>query len=226
MEGHLPICHLLVNGGTRINWSDRWGGIPLDDAHRHRHLNYIEYLRGVGGEFGSSSQATNFILASSKGDLKEVSTLLRLGNVDGNRGNYDGRMALHLAARSGHVRVAEFLCRSGANVNAADRQGGRSLNNAQFGGHRGRVSVLQGRGARYMENASVEQEALFDLFEQYARTRDGDRLLDWEHVKALLHGIGQEPKDYYVRNLFRIVDQDDNGSINKEGERNDYVWGR
>ena len=152
---------------------------------------------------------------------------MRLGNVDVDGGDYDGRTALHLAAGNGHARVVEFLCGSGADVNAADRWGGRPLDDAQFGGHRECVAVLRGRGARHgTENASVEREALFDLFEQYARTRDGDVSLDWEDVRALLHGIGHEPKDCYVRNLFRIVDQDNNGLIDKDGERNDDVWGR
>jgi hypothetical protein len=37
-------------------------------------------------------------------------------------------------------------------------------------------------------------------------------------VKSLLQGIGQEPKDWHVRNLFHVVDEDNNGLIDKEGE--------
>ena len=152
-----------------------------------------------------------------------MSTLFRLGNVNVNGGDYDARTALHLAAGNGHVRVVEFLCEhAGADVNAVDRWGGKPLDDAQFSGHAECVAALQRHGARYgTENASVEREALYDLFEQYAKTRGTNghrRSLDWEDVKALLHGIGHEPKDYYVRNLFRIVDQDNNGLIDKEGE--------
>ena len=174
----------------------------------------------MGGTFGSSSQSTNFWQASSEGDLEEIKTLMKLGNVSVNGGDYDMRTALHLAAGNGHIRVVEFLCDNGADVNAVDRWGGRPLDDAQFDGHVDCVRYLQSRGARYgKENAaSIEREALFDLFEQYAKTRDDERSLDWEDVKALLHGIGHEPKDYYVRNLFRVVDQDNNGLINKEGE--------
>jgi len=115
------------------------------------------------------------------------------------------------AARRGGQRARRdtvaLLCRAGADVNAADRWGGRPLDDAAFGGHRDCVDVLLGHGAGYGKaQQSVEREALSDLFEQYAQVRDGrsDMTLDWEDVKALLQGIGQEPKDWHVKNLFRI----------------------
>ena len=90
-EGHLEIAEFLVTKGARVNRSDRWGGSPLDDCRRHRHLNCSEYLQSVGACFGSSSQSTNFITAASEGDLEEVSTLLRLGKFDIDEGDYDKR---------------------------------------------------------------------------------------------------------------------------------------
>ncbi|OEU16662.1 ankyrin, partial [Fragilariopsis cylindrus CCMP1102] len=44
-EGHLEICKLLLERGSKINRSDRWGGAPLDDAHRHKHIEVVQYLR-------------------------------------------------------------------------------------------------------------------------------------------------------------------------------------
>ena len=114
-EGHLAICQFLVKKGARINRSDRWGGSPLDDAYRHRHLSCVQYLQSVGGTFGSSSQATNFITAASEGDMEEVATLLRLGNIDIDQGDYDKRRALHVAAGNGHYHLIEFLCQSSDN---------------------------------------------------------------------------------------------------------------
>lgn len=218
-EGHLSICQYLISHGSRINRSDRWGGSPLDDAHRHRHTNCVNYLRSAGGKFGSSSQSTNFITASSEGDAEEVRTLLSCGNIDINMGDYDNRTALHVACSNGHVDIVTLLCASGADVNVEDRWGGKPLDDASFIGHRDCIDILTSYGAKYGKaQQSVEREALFDLFEQYAKIRDGNMTLDWEDVKALLQGIGQEPKDWHVRNLFRIVDEDNNGLIDKEGE--------
>lgn len=104
-EGHLLICKLLIEKfGIRINRSDRWGGSPLDDAHRHRHTAVISYLRDKGALTGSANKSTNLITAAAQGDLDEVQLLLHEGKnrstkqkLDINKGDYDKRTALHLA---------------------------------------------------------------------------------------------------------------------------------
>ncbi|EED90829.1 ankyrin domain-containing protein, partial [Thalassiosira pseudonana CCMP1335] len=47
-EGRLDVVKYLVSKGAKVNRSDRWGGSPLDDAHRHRHTEVARYLRGRG----------------------------------------------------------------------------------------------------------------------------------------------------------------------------------
>jgi hypothetical protein len=105
-EGHLKICQVLIEDfGIRINRSDRWGGSPLDDAHRHRHRPVIEYLRGKGALTGSANKTTNLITAAAQGDLDEVQLLVHTDfqsnaakqKLDINKGDYDKRTALHLA---------------------------------------------------------------------------------------------------------------------------------
>lgn len=206
--------------GAHVNRSDRWGGSPVDDAYRHRHFNCLEYLQSVGGTFGSSSQATNFISAASEGDLEEVATLLKLGNnIDVDEGDYDKRTALHLAAGNGHVHVVEFLCKSGANVNVADRWGGRPLDDALLYDFDECAELLRKYGAKQGNNASnnaLGREALIDLFEQFSKMRSGGLALDWHGVSDLLHSVGQEPTDAVVRKLFDAVDVDNDGFITKE----------
>ena len=130
-EGQLDICRFLVAKGARINRVDRWGGSPLDDAHRHRHADVVKFLREQGAKFGSTSQATNFITAASEGDKEEVQAFLDFGTVDLNQGDYDGRTALHLAASEGHSEIVSMLCKAGADVNVEDRWGHRPLDDAR-----------------------------------------------------------------------------------------------
>ncbi|KAL7428473.1 hypothetical protein ACHAXM_001317 [Skeletonema potamos] len=257
-EGHLDIVQYLVTHGAKINRSDRWGGSPLDDAHRHRHTDVARYLRSKGGRTGSVNLTSSLISAAAAGDIEEVRLIVesndncsvpigssggrnnsattaimdlsggsnksetttsnrkgghnrslsasvggsvvkmrtgsfggitvkaptldlsgsrKLGRsnsnpssggggsggggtstggggggggsspynntnldtssslandvvVDINKGDYDHRTALHLAASEGHIDVVTFLCQRGANVNAEDRWGGRPLDDA------------------------------------------------------------------------------------------------
>jgi ankyrin repeat protein len=77
-EGHLAtVQYLIEQWGARINRSDRWGGSPLDDAHRHRHYDVIQYLRQKGAVTGSGNRVTNLIKAAAEGDLDEVQMLLQ-----------------------------------------------------------------------------------------------------------------------------------------------------
>ena len=71
-EGHLDVVKLLIAPGAKINRSDRWGGSPLDDAHRHRHLVVARYLRSKGATTGSVNLTNNLISAAAAGDIEEV----------------------------------------------------------------------------------------------------------------------------------------------------------
>uniref|UniRef100_A0A7S3L3V8 Protein kinase domain-containing protein n=1 Tax=Amphora coffeiformis TaxID=265554 RepID=A0A7S3L3V8_9STRA len=167
-EGHLPICKLLIEKfGSRINRSDRWGGSPLDDAHRHRHEVVISYLRSKGAMTGSANKSTNLITAAAQGDLDEVQMLLQVENLsdkstqqklDINKGDYDKRTALHLAAGEGHVEIVKVLCDMGADPNCEDRWNRRPLDDAITGQHEECQRVLIQYGAQQ----STNRQASFD----------------------------------------------------------------
>ena len=132
-----------------INRSDRWGGSPLDDAHRHRHSEVVAYLRSHGASTGSTDQTTNLITAAVTGDIDEIKMLLneeqetnggdrktrrnsnqspsKQKKIDLDKGDYDSRTALHLAAAAGHQEIVSFLISKGASVNIIDNWGGTPL---------------------------------------------------------------------------------------------------
>ena len=71
-EGHLDVVQFLISRGARVNRTDRWGGSPLDDAHRHRHSDVAKFLRLKGGKSGSLNLTTNLITAAAAGDIEGV----------------------------------------------------------------------------------------------------------------------------------------------------------
>jgi len=161
-EGHVDIVRYLIQKGARVDRSDRWGGSPLDDAHRHRHPEVIQCLRQHGAHFGSSTSLPRFIQAASEGDKEEVLALLEFGNIDLDQGDYDRRTALHLAAGEGREEIVELLCKEGANVNVEDRWGNRPLDDAQ-NAKKNSVSIiklLRKYGAKSEKNPTLGQQVL------------------------------------------------------------------
>ena len=60
----------------------------------------------------------------------------------------------------------------------------------------------------------LDQDAVADLFGQYAQKRDGVYSLDCDDIRNLRAGIGEDPRDdNAVEDLFRVADLDGNGVI-------------
>lgn len=161
-EGHVDICRYLVEKGAKVSPSDRWGGSPLDDAHRHRHIEVIDYLREQGATFGTKTQLPRFIQAASDGDVREVTALLEFGSVDLDAGDYDGRTALHLASGEGRVEIVKLLCEAGADVNVSDRWANRPLDDASKSKKNSAavMSILTEYGAKSTQNPSLGSQIM------------------------------------------------------------------
>ena len=85
--------------------------------------------------------------AAMRGDLEAVRTLLRRG-ADVNAAQGDGMTALHWAAETGHLELAEMLIYAGANLGAVTRIGDYApLHLASKAGHPSVVEALLSAGA-------------------------------------------------------------------------------
>lgn len=188
-EGHLDIVKYLVEvKKTKVNRSDRWGGSALDDAHRHRHQDVVMFLRNHGGVTGSGNQSTNLITAAAGGDIDEVKMLLSSAPTQiiekiVNKGDYDKRTSLHLAASEGHHEIVKLLCNANANVNVEDRWGSRPLDDAIKAEQTECVRILQEYGAKRSENTRSD---FYDDIDKSQTRREQDNLkVDFEELEMV-----------------------------------------
>jgi ankyrin repeat protein len=94
-------------------------------------------------------EAVNAVFkAAREGDVYQVEMLLDGGpNLLEAKGSYDHRPLLFEASAYGHVGVVKHLLRRGANVNAGNMPGVRSIHQAASHGHADVVEVLLRAGA-------------------------------------------------------------------------------
>lgn len=193
-EGNLEICqYLILSKKAKINRSDRWGGSPLDDAHRHRHQEVVLFLRQQGAVTGSGNQSTNLVTAAAEGDLDEVQMLLsgsppKVVSALVSKGDYDKRTALHLAASEGHAEIVRLLCKAQADVNAEDRWGSRPLDDALKAEQTECAEILEQHGAKKSPKlvSMMSTSVLMDNIDESQTRREQDNLkVDFEELEMI-----------------------------------------
>ncbi|MCB9553399.1 MAG: glutaminase A [bacterium] len=94
-----------------------------------------------------ASLTSQALWAASTGDVR---TLRRLQSefVDLEKGDYDRRAPMHLAAAEGHVEALRFLLEHNVSPNVPDRWGGLPLDDAELAGHPEAAELLRAKGAQ------------------------------------------------------------------------------
>lgn len=113
-----------------------------------------------------ASLTSEALWAASRGDLR---TLRRLygEQTDLQKGDYDMRSPMHLAAAEGHEDAVKFLLECGVDPNRPDRWGGTPLEDAINGNHESVISILKshdavlGKGVHLASEGQTD-ESVFD----------------------------------------------------------------
>ncbi|MBL0318586.1 MAG: glutaminase A [Alphaproteobacteria bacterium] len=87
----------------------------------------------------------SLIWAASQGDINEIRRLIAYG-IDLNKGDYDGRTALHLAAAEGQLETVAYLLKKDVEINPRDRWDGTPLTDAKRHKHADVATLLEQQG--------------------------------------------------------------------------------
>lgn len=110
--------------------------------HNYDQIDNNDKINPIENRMMVESNLTfELIWAASTGDISEVRKGLALG-VDVNKGDYDKRTALHLAAAEGQEDVVKYLINKGADVNAQDRWSLKPIDDAKNNNHASIVKIL------------------------------------------------------------------------------------
>ncbi|MEE2903215.1 MAG: glutaminase A [Myxococcota bacterium] len=108
-----------------------------------------------------ASLTSQALWAASRGD---VWTLRRLHEeqMDLQKGDYDLRSPLHLAAAEGHAEAVSFLLSVGISPNETDRWGGTPLEDAEAGHHHEVIELLRAHQAIKGESKHISSKGTTD----------------------------------------------------------------
>ena len=152
-EGHLDVVRYLLSMGASVKRCDRWGGSPLDDAHRHRHSEVARYLRARGAATGSLNAQASLIAAAAAGDVEEVAMVCadREDVLDFSQPTHARGSSVGLSIDHSEPRAAK----SGEDtldINKGDYDKRTAMHVSAAGGHLDVVKLLCKKGA----NVNVE----------------------------------------------------------------------
>eukprot|EP00038_Savillea_parva_P031441 m.86598 g.86598 ORF g.86598 m.86598 type:complete len:1003 (-) comp9671_c0_seq2:75-3083(-) len=182
-EGHVAVVAELLEAGADKSLVDRFGGTPLEDAKRYGYREVVDLLEGrlssaeasasdnddlprchtpdrpATPEFDPGASNRELLMAAECGDVVELQRLRRKGaHLDG--ADYDGRTALHLAAKNGHTDFLKTLVAylDNVNVNAQDRFHETPYTEAMSSGHHEAAEYLRSLGGVEVDSKGVGGE--------------------------------------------------------------------
>mmetsp|Transcript_38489 Transcript_38489/g.53440 ORF Transcript_38489/g.53440 Transcript_38489/m.53440 type:complete len:450 (-) Transcript_38489:73-1422(-) len=141
-HGHLSTVQLLLENKADVNAKDSQGLTPLAAAVYRANWSAVgECLRSHGAQLLLSNEGEALCSAAHSWDTALIRRLCENG-CDVNAANFDGRRAIHLAAVTGSLPVAQVLMECKADVTVHDRWGHTAMEEAKLAGHEDIVSFL------------------------------------------------------------------------------------
>jgi ankyrin repeat protein len=154
--GYIEIADLLLAKNADVDAKTGKGETPLHYAASYGHKDIVELLlsNGVNVDVRDGIGRTPLYDAAASSRIEEVRILL--AEADVNMGTLRGYTALSGAASHGREDIVQLLIDKGANVNAADLDGGTAMYWARIRGYDRIQDLLRQHGGLELPCAKPE----------------------------------------------------------------------
>jgi ankyrin repeat protein len=180
LMGQEEIVSILISRGARVNTTLPNGYTPLHNAVYLGNRNIVQLLIDHGADIYVTNQQSKGLLdlavewgkeeiipllkplhrALENGDLNQVSDIVKKNPNSVNIKDEQGWYPLHLAVRTSHLEIVEFLIDKGADINARGPYGITPLRRALESDQQMIANSLLEKGARDQSDALLLQKKL------------------------------------------------------------------
>ena len=135
---HLKICmKLLQNYNFDIHARDDYGWTVLHEAAKSGDIKLLQYfIKNGSNVYSKTKKGSNCLhLAAYNVHLKMYKNLLRNYNFDIDARDDNGWTVLHIASRSGDIKLLQYFIKNGSNVYSKTKKGSNCLHIAAYNRH-------------------------------------------------------------------------------------------
>ncbi|KAK6925482.1 Ankyrin repeat [Dillenia turbinata] len=133
---------VLDDERKRESCTHKFGNTPLLEAVQNGQDQVVSLLVKNGASLSMDNDSGSLCMAVARRDLDFLRRVLACG-INPNAKNYDFRTPLHIAASEGLFSIAKLLIEAGASVLSKDRWGNTPMDDAQMGGNKDLIKLLE-----------------------------------------------------------------------------------
>ena len=189
-EGHDKVVEYLLSSKADPSPIDRWGSTPLNDALKNVHELVAKLLQTKGATIKNDASSLAMLCeASARGNVKRMRLMHDYGQRT-DKGDYDFRYPLHLAAAEGRILAVSFLLGISSDPTCQDRWGSTPMDDAFRGGtlyHVYCAKLIQGWGGELSANIAASPEG-----EKFTKQLEN---ISINHVRLLIKRLIEKQYD-------------------------------
>ncbi len=161
-DRQVHLVRQLISSGASVSAQDSEGSTPLHSTSANNNFEIADMLIAAGADMNVRNNAgwPPILISTVLHRTNHVNALIQAGADLNLPHGVDGRTALHIAVKYGHMDTVNALIAAGANLEAREQQGYTPLHAASSSRYNNIVNVLVAAGANVNAQDNEEQTPL------------------------------------------------------------------